>query len=507
MAAEADSGVEHAVLAARSGTSWLRGIVELTGLSALSALAGYLARALLARTLSVDDFGLFYAFLALISILLVFSNLGLLPALVRQVPALSAQHREPEARFTLIATAGISLGVAGLICFSLVLIRRPLAERFFHRAGAEEYMTAFAALFLLLSVYRLFWSVFNARQQPGSMGRLELAHRVLLLFGIAYLFLRNATASVADVGLVYVAMLAIVLLLFSPLVLRTSGLRDGSAGPSVTALRALLQFAGPSLAGMIGYIVLRHADTLLLMALRDLEDVGIYNAVLPAAMAPLILGSSVAFVLLPRTAELWSSGATERLQELIRVVHKYVLLSLVPAVLMLSCFPELVLRLLFGSAFSAGAPALAVLAPGLLLAAMFQINHAILQGIHRPRAAATAVAAAVGVSLCLDLALIPSMGVSGAAVAHATAYLVGTGITIRALRRSLDLRVRWFDLGRIAAASLAFLGLVQLSGSRIEDPLLGSGVGLLLAAAGYAGVIFVSGLVSRAELAILVKGR
>ena len=145
--------------------------------------------------------------------------------------------------------------------------------------------------------------------------------------------------------------------------------------------------------------------------------------------------------------------------------------------------------------------------PSLLLAAMFQINHAILQGIHRPRAAATAVAAAVGVSLCLDLALIPSMGVSGAAVAHATAYLVGTGVTIRALRRSLDLRVRWFDLGRIAAASLAFLGLVQLSGSRIEDPLLGSGVGLLLAAAGYAGVIFVSGLVSRAELAILVKGR
>jgi O-antigen/teichoic acid export membrane protein len=106
-------------------------------------------------------------------------------------------------------------------------------------------------------------------------------------------------------------------------------------------------------------------------------------------------------------------------------------------------------------------------------------------------------AAALVVDLALDVALIPRMGVTGAAVAWAAAILTRNLLPLLQVRRLFGMSPAGAGLGLSAASALACFGALPLL-TRLVFGTTATLVGLLLGAGCYAGLMWAG----RARLAL-----
>ena len=127
--------------------------------------------------------------------------------------------------------------------------------------------------------------------------------------------------------------------------------------------------------------------------------------------------------LAPHAAQLYAAGRMAELQQTVTRAAKAILLFTTPLVLVLLVFGEPLLRL-FGGEFTGGEDALAILALGQLFnAAMGSVGILlIMTGHERDVLASVGVATFVGVAL--TAALIPPLGVEGAAIGRVTSLAV-----------------------------------------------------------------------------------
>ena len=70
----------------------VKGATTVLIISVLAAFSGYLVRLVLARSLSVEDYGLFYAVFAFLGLFGMFKTLGLDKALIKFIPEF--MHKE-----------------------------------------------------------------------------------------------------------------------------------------------------------------------------------------------------------------------------------------------------------------------------------------------------------------------------------------------------------------------------------------------------------------------------
>jgi stage V sporulation protein B len=186
----------------------------------------------------------------------------------------------------------------------------------------------------------------------------------------------------------------------------------------------IFKYGVPLLLASIGFTIIGQIDTLMLIKFRSLSEVGVYNAVLPTAMLLITLGSSLALAILPLVSEFWVSKKFKELSKIIEIVYKNSFLIIVPLVLFVFVFSDLILKVLFGDSFLSGLTAIRILLVGSILYSVALINNSILPAIGKPREVTKVVLIAVIFNILLNLILIPKIGINGAAIATTLAYSI-----------------------------------------------------------------------------------
>jgi O-antigen/teichoic acid export membrane protein len=101
-----------------------------------------------------------------------------------------------------------------------------------------------------------------------------------------------------------------------------------------------------------------------------------------------------------------------------------------------------VLPLVYGPAFSAATIPTWILLVGMAGGSVYGVLSAFLSGIGRPGLTSIAQAAGLVVTVALDLALIPHLGIIGAATASTFAYLTTAGVLFVCFRMTTRSRGR-----------------------------------------------------------------
>jgi O-antigen/teichoic acid export membrane protein len=159
-------------------------------------------------------------------------------------------------------------------------------------------------------------------------------------------------------------------------------------------------------------------DQFLVAAFVTRAAVGHYTVAVGLSEAVWWISSAVAIVLLPRFTEMES----ERAAELAPVVCRNTLaVSVVAAIGMIIVSP-LAIRVLFGEEFDPAFLPLVLLMPGIIAASATRVLGSYLFSQGRIIYNTYATFIALGVTLTLDLALIPWLEVAGAAIASSIAY-------------------------------------------------------------------------------------
>ncbi|NQU98296.1 flippase [Candidatus Woesearchaeota archaeon] len=396
--------------------------------SIMAAISGYILRFLLARNLSVKDFGLFYSVFAFVGFFSIFKDLGLGGALIKFVSEYKVKKEFAKIKTSFFYVLMIQLFSVALFTIVIFFINDFLALHYFGDPRAKVVLW-FVLGWLIVSVFQdtIFFMLYALQNFFMYSLRNFMKNTVPLVLIVFFLLTKFDYKSPA---ISFFLGALITTLIMWPILLRNFKFSKYKFVKSFSLAKKLFSFGIPILLASVGGLIIARMDTIMLTFFRSLEEVGVYNIILPTATLLFIFGHASGSVLFPISSELWTLKKKKELRDYNYLIHKYSLIFSLPFLLVLFSFSKLFLRFFFGQEYVAGSIALQILLFGAFFYTLAVINNSILAGIGRPKDITKMFLIASILNLVLNFVLIPILGIVGAAIAtsfsYFTIFLFGT---------------------------------------------------------------------------------
>jgi O-antigen/teichoic acid export membrane protein len=439
---------------------------------AIPAVAGFLVLPVLARKLDPTDLGVLTIAQTLIS--LGWTSLGawLAAAIVREFPAARARGDVAGFRRTLVQAVGLVL--AALAAFATVL---GLAS--FASSAIGRTLVLVVAATAALALQNTAVSLFAAGLRPRAYAATEVTARVAgMSLGVALVFtghgisgyllgLACSSAVIGGVGLVF------------------AWPRPRHESPAAAShLRAWIAYGVPVSASAIVLWALTFVDRYLLAVLKNAGAVGVYtmgNTLGDKVVTvPMFAFATAATPLLVTAFELRGRAEVERL---LTAYTRFVFLVGIPCIAFITAAGRNLVTVIAGLRYYVYLPAATVapiVAVGSLLFALAGMANTGLAVAKQTKYLIASSAIGLFVNIAANLALIPWLGIKGAAIATPIgngAYLLAT---YHWSRRHAAWAIPWRTLVRACAAAAAGYGAaVAVSvGGFFANVVLDAAVGL-----------------------------
>ncbi len=412
----------EAIDGARSGlTSVTRGtLVMMVGTLGFVAET-FVSRVILVRTLfpiNPDLWSEFSLSLALAGLVSSFGSLGLGPAIARSLPFESSEAERRQIVHTAYVVGGpAAVAVTAALAVFAVLLSSTLGAPVFGLTLLFFSVAVGLAVFagLLASIFQGYEDVI-----PNAFYNQVLNPLLFIVFLLAAVLL--APTGDTYLGILVAYVLASVLS-FLALVLyaRRRLPRLLAAGPRTSGVsRRLLAFAAPLfLVGVLSYVA-NNGDTLIL-GIFDRSAVGFYTADLSMARLLQVGIGSLAYIFLPVTARLVRQGDRGAVRITYATATKWMVLTSLPLFLLFVLFPDRSIQFVYGSGFPPSAIPVDVLVAGAFLSTLVGPSSMAQVAYGQTRLLFYNTLACSAVDVALAFLLIPTYGLSGAAVAWASA--------------------------------------------------------------------------------------
>lgn len=393
-------------------------LVQGAGILAGAAI-GFFTFVAVTRGLGPEAFGDFTAAMAFLFIPVVIADLGLSTAVLREISA-TPSRTEPAMRASLPFRALFSAVVvvaAAAVGFALPLNERTTDAILIAAIGSFLTLMTLALLPVLQAQLRMHWAV------AGNVtGRLVTLGATLGALELGLGFKSMVWAQVIGIAVTFAIHLVAVG--------RTVSLRPVIDPPYWRAL-----FFGSLAIGLaigLSQIYFR-IDTLLLAMLRSSEEVGLYGAAYKFIELAQFAVAAVSVSLFPPLAD-FVARKDPRTRGLVQKGFDVLLAGGVFGTILMLLFPSEIITFTAGSAYEDAAPALQLLAPYVLLAAVIAALWPVLLASGRDRALLATSLGVLVLNVALNLALIPPYGYKAAAVVSVlseAAVLVPIALAVR----------------------------------------------------------------------------
>jgi len=402
----------------------LRGSVILLILAIGANLFGYFSRAFLARILSPEQFGLFYAALTFFDFLLIFINLGYGSALVKFIPKFKVENKKEKVESAFAHVFHFRL-VLSLVFASITLFLADfLVSNYFKAPFSKIVVYIFCALLIIRNFNTYIGHAFQALQDMLRTGLVTFLNKFLFFILAVVLFYAGFAKNALLPSIAFISAITLtVLFLITPLYRK---IRPSKIWHKFDKrlFHNLSGFALPTVLSHVSEMVIGYIDTLLLVYFLTLEKVGIYNVVLPTVLLIGHISGAMCTVLFPIVSEIWAKKDTARLKSAVSSLYTYAAFITLPFILAIIVYPKSILKIFFGPSYVSGFWAMRILAIGVIFIALAKINFSILLGIGKPKEITRITFFTAGFNALFNILLIPTFGIEGAAVTTTLSYLI-----------------------------------------------------------------------------------
>ncbi len=408
-------------------------------ISLFTSVGGYFVRLLFARKLTPEEFGLFYAVFAFLSIIIAFRSLGVNTALAKFTAEFRMQKDwariKTAARYYLIIESSVYICMVIALLFSA----QSLATLYFKNSAATPVLFLLIIAFGFSLLESLYGALFHGLYEMKYYALLSF-FRNLFVFGAAWVMF-TLGFGVAAPAWAYVIAYGLTGILAwwwyrALLPKATRPRRD------IPLLKRMFSYGASVFVTNTTTVGLANVDTVILTSFTSLVEVGWYNVALPTSNVVRHLFRSIATVLFPLSSELYAAknpafapGVTK--------LYRYVFALVVPCAIGLATLSSPVLLVFFGSEYVPASAILAILSIGLVFSILFMIVSNILNGIG---AVVSNSIITVGGSLVLilgGLITVPFFGVIGVASANTFSQFVMMFAALVVLQKKIDARIPW----------------------------------------------------------------
>lgn len=429
----------------------------------IKAVAGAVLAVGLARVLDPGGYGLLFLAFSVMSVFKL-ASIGI----GRSAGTFIAEYKETDrAQVPYIVRSSLLVVVGVMLIAAIALISS-------YRVVADVLGEPDLAPFLLLGVlFVVFWMSitflelvlqgFEAIRFVAGMGIFDRTSRVVFALGLAI-------AGFGAIGALWGYVISAVLtsiLGFIYLLRRVRRYSTGTAEVEPGLRRRILAYAAPTTATNMSRFLDQRVDTLLVGYFLSPVSVSYY--VIAGQMVNFIQTplSALGFTLSPTFGAQKAAGNVERISRLYEEALLNGLLLYVPAGVGIALVADPAIPLVFGSDYAGAVPVLQVLGLYVILKAITKVSDNGLDFLGRARERAIAKGVTAALNVALNVVLIPTIGVVGAAIATLITQGLYTVANVYITAQEFDLRGRFLlkNAGTIAAITAVMSAVVYgLSG-------------------------------------------
>ena len=432
-------------------------LFQYTG-SGVQFFSGMIFYLIIVRMFSTSSVGAIALFLAIIGLFQVVFSFGLGTA-AQHFTSYSigkGDYASAARVFYKIISFGFAVSIAGFA--ALFLLSPVISLIFLH----SSYYAALVRLLSIVLLGNILFSILNGTLLGLQNFRLTAFINIVIwifyYFGSIFLayFIHSLNALIAGWSIGIFLGVGIELFLILKLLSRFKGQTNAVSNQS------LMKYSFPVvLSGLISYGA-AYADRFVVAGLLNLSSLGVYNLALLVSSAIGFIAVPFNNILMPKFSELFGKG--ERAAISLNVKASSLLLTsfYVPAALGIAALSPIVIELLGGSKYAAGALPLAII---MFISSLFVPANILTQAIASVRKTKIFIyssGAAFGANIGFSYLLIPYFGLVGAAIGFSSVTAATFSILYFYARRE---NVVSFDLSgtiKIWAASLVMFAVVYV---------------------------------------------
>jgi O-antigen/teichoic acid export membrane protein len=447
----------------------LRRIAQSTGVAvvgmALGVVFSFLTRLIIARYGMQTSYGTFSLALVVLQFGSIISSLGLSRGAIRYIAHFGSGGDQARVRMTMSAALRFSLLASIIVGLAVFLAADAIARNIFHAPDLTPALEIFAIGIPFATLTGTLVAFFR------GFGRIVpwVLFQNIILNAIAFTILIIILAAGLPFITVFYAYLAAIILTSIILVVYTVKklpqrfTLTGREGPPIT--RELLLFSLPLLGSSLIGILMMHIDTLMLGYFKTVDIVGLYNAAYPMASFISIPLIALNLMYTPVATGLFSQNKLPELRRNYVVLTKWLVSLTLPVFLVMALFPEASIHLLFGQEYVAAAEPLRILAIGFIINNLLGPNGETLLALGRPNFILWSTVAAAVLNVILNILLIPSMGMVGAAIASLVALAAANLLRLPIIYSLVKAQPFSKNLFKPMVISIALAALVQIIAS------------------------------------------
>jgi O-antigen/teichoic acid export membrane protein len=410
------------------------------------------------------------AFLILKALALLGTDIGL----VKWLPTQLASGRAADVRATLVVAAVPVVGLSVCVGAVLYAAAQTIAPYLVGSEDAPSMAIMLQALALVLPVAALYDVMLAATRGMGTM-RPTVVIENICRFGLqalAVLLVLLAGGGVAALALAwalpYVPGLAVSCVWLRRLTARqTCGAATSRAWRAVN--REFWSYTAPrALAGIV-QAGLKRSDILLVAALASPADAALYTAATRFLVVGQLFVQSVQQALSPHLSSLFAKGETRAADSVFQRATHWSMIAAWPLYLAMAGFAP-ILMVVFGEGYDVASGVVIILSLTMLFATACGPVDAVLLMAGRSWLSLSNNAVALAINLALNLALIPVLGITGAAISWSVAIVLRNLLPLLQVRRRLGMSPFTRPTVLVGAAAIACFGAVDVVLAAVDPP-------------------------------------
>jgi len=431
----------------------------------LTAGLGYFFRLILARTLSIEEFGLFFAVFGFLNMLYGFKTFGVGSAYVRFLGEYKEKKMHRETKNLVLFYVFIQLIIFGVISIVLLLLSNYLSINYFKTEKAFWPLIILTATFffsIFISTFRGFFLGYQKMDFYSGIEFFQTAAAIvftLIFFKLGIDFLAPSYAYLVSFLLVSLWSFFLFLRLFP--IFKIKMKKD------FIVFKKLVKFTIPVTIGAIASSLIASEDTIILTYFRSLKEVALYSVAMPTVSMMRYFPKALSIVIFPISTQLYFKDKN-KLSETITQIYKYLFILIVPMSFIVFSFSREILNIFFGENFVEAATSMSILAVSMVFSTIYVINQNILIGVDKPKVYVKVLFIEAGICTLLDLILIPKFGIIGAAITSLISAICLLFFTSLEIRKYVNNKIPWGSWIKTIAVGLITVGLIYILKKNIE---------------------------------------
>jgi O-antigen/teichoic acid export membrane protein len=431
----------------------------------LTAPIGYVVRIMYSHVLSIQDYGLFYAVLSLLSIFNNYNDLGLGSSLVYFIPKFVKKKDYSSAWNAYKYSEITSTLVSVVLSFIFVLSAEWLSSHYF-KIPQAKYLIVIFTVYHIADVFVSVACKFLSGMQKEKYYSSREFIRLLFTFILTVIFWGLGYSNVIHFSIAWTLAFVVTAVVFYYFVYNKHQSVISPLKWNQKLFIKLLKYGFPTTLTLLITTVISSSNTFFLTALKGVKDFGIYSIVFSIVSIPSIFIASVSGFFSPFTSDLME-GKKEKINILMENVLVYIPFFTFYFSLFIFMFPSSSIKLLFGVKWVEQATfPLSILIIGSFFSIMSDYYIAILLGIGlvKERLKISLITALLNV--IISPILIYKLGIIGAVSGNVFIYLFTTLLLGRLLKRKIPFSYPWlfyFKLLLIAISMFVIKYLFKLN--------------------------------------------